>query len=136
MTVPNSKECPCGKDVTYKLCCGRIHLDQRKATCAEYLMRSRYSAFTKGMGNYLNETHHISTRNESEKSSIEKWAKSVKWLRLEILNSTLGKTKDQEGTVEFKAYFKQGLFYKVIHENSKFIKTDDIWFYHSALEIS
>jgi|TARA_B100000795_G_C22805885_1_gene444851 SEC-C motif-containing protein len=133
MIINKSNICPCGKYRAYKACCGKIHIHITEAVSAEDLMRSRYSAFTMGMGIYLNESHCISTRNELEINNIEKWAKSVKWIRLEILNSTLGTLNDLEGTVEFKAYFKEGLINKVIHENSKFIKTDNIWFYHSAL---
>lgn len=133
MTIPNSKKCPCGKNKTYLSCCALGHQNHSVLSTAEDLMRSRYSAFVKGNGEYLNSTHHIETRNESEKTTIEKWAKSVKWIKLEVLNSTLGSENDKEGTVEFKAHFKQGLFSKVIHENSRFIKVDQLWFYHSAL---
>ena len=130
---PKSIKCPCGNDATYNMCCGVIHLDSKKANSAEDLMRSRYTAFTLGMGAYLNDTHYRLTRNESEKKSIEDWSKSVKWLGLDILKSTLGKEGHSTGTVEFKAHFKEGLFKKVIHENSTFIKENESWYYVSAL---
>ena len=96
-------------------------------------MRSRYTAFALGMGQYLNDSHHKTSRNEAEKESIEKWAKSVKFIKLEILNSTLGNIDDTNGTVEFKAHFKQGLFKRVIHENSSFIKEDGSWYYLGSI---
>ena len=43
-------QCPCGLDKTYTDCCEIIHKDISKATTAEQLMRSRFVAFTKGMG--------------------------------------------------------------------------------------
>ena len=50
-------------------------------------MRSRYSAFVLANGDYLMATHHKSTRPIKEKKAIVKWAKSVQWLKLEILES-------------------------------------------------
>ena len=133
MPIPKSKLCPCGRSNTYIKCCKEVHLDLNKAFSAEDLMRSRYTAFTLGMGDYLNRSHHINTRNESEKTSIEEWAKSVKWIRLEIISSTMGGENDQKGTVEFKAHFKQGLFKKLIHENSTFIKEEGKWYYLGSI---
>jgi SEC-C motif-containing protein len=129
MIVPKAEKCPCGKDKTYQKCCGEVHMDSQPAICAEDLMRSRYTAFTLGMGQYLNDSHSKSTRNEDEKDSIAQWSKSVKWIKLEVLNSSLGQCEDTKGTVEFKAHFKQGLFKKVIHENSSFIKEEGKWYY-------
>lgn len=133
MKIHKAEKCPCGKNQTYKNCCEKIHINFSTAICAEDLMRSRYTAFTLGMGQYLNDSHHKTSRNESEKESIEKWAKSVKFIKLEILNSTLGNIDDTNGTVEFKAHFKQGVFKRVIHENSSFIKEDGSWYYLGSI---
>lgn len=133
MSISEFKKCFCGREKTYKICCGEIHLGLKNPSCAEDLMRSRYSAFVLGLGDYLNNSHHINTRNESEKEAIENWAKSVKWIELKVINSTLGTEKDEVGTVEFKAYFKQGLFKKVIHENSTFKKVDGRWYYLGSI---
>lgn len=40
-------------------------------------------------------------------NEIVTWARSVKWIRLEILNVTGGKENNSEGSVEFKAYFEE-----------------------------
>ena len=133
MKIYKAEKCPCGKDQTYKKCCEKFHMNFSIATCAEDLMRSRYTAFTLGMGQYLNDSHHKTSRNEAEKESIEKWAKSVKFIKLEILNSTLGNKDDINGTVEFKAHFKQGVFKRVIHENSSFIKEYGRWYYLGSI---
>ena len=50
-------------------------------------------------------THHKSTRPTKEKKAIVKWAKSVQWMRLEVLETTKGSENDLEGTVTFNAYF-------------------------------
>ena len=121
--------CPCGRHKSYSTCCGLVHQDTRNAVCAEDLMRSRYVAFTKGDGDYLMKSHHSSTRPISEKEEIEKWSKSVRWKELKVVGSTKGTETDDEGTVEFKAYFKERGIKRVIHENSKFVREYGIWVY-------
>jgi len=128
------KNCPCGRGRVYKDCCGIVHRSISFATTAEDLMRSRYTAFTKAKGDYLLESHHISTRPVDEMNEIISWAKSVKWLRLEILNATNGGVDDSEGTVEFKAYFKSKGKVDCIHENSKFVKESGVWYYLEKIE--
>lgn len=131
--IPKSKQCPCGNNKTYSSCCGRIHLDQSQAKSPEELMRSRYTAFTLANGDYLNQSHHESVRKAEEKEETEKWAKSVKWMGLDVLEASLIDENSTEGFVEFKAHFKSGLFKKVIHEKSRFRKENGIWFYVDAV---
>ena len=83
--------CPCGSSREYDDCCLLVHQNISNAITAEQLMRSRYTAFVKAMGDYLMESHHSSTRSYSEKIEIVNWTKSVEWERLEIINSTKGK---------------------------------------------
>lgn len=121
--------CPCGRNKPYAVCCEPVHNDIQLAITAEDLMRSRYSAFTLGMGSYLFKSHHSTTRVESEKNAIEKWAKSVQWMRLEVLNTTKGMANDTNGTVEFKAFFMEAGKLQIIHENSTFSKENGHWVY-------
>ncbi len=129
MEYNNTINCPCGRPKTYAECCEKIHSDILKAITAEDLMRSRYSAFVLANGDYLMQSHHSSTRPISEKKEIIRWAKSVKWVRLEVLNSTKGTSNDNVGIVEFKAYFKEGFVTTYIHENSYFTKENGNWVY-------
>ena len=130
--------CACGSQTSYNSCCGKIHNNHTKAITAEGLMRSRYVAFTKAMGDYLMLSHHLSTRPISEKKEIVNWAKSVEWDRLEVLNTISGQSDDETGMVEFKAYFyTKSLGVKkldCIHEKSSFVKENGKWFYLSALD--
>lgn len=121
--------CPCGLSSTYEDCCAKSHQSLFNARTAEQLMRSRYTAFTKADGDYLMKSHHSSTRPLSEKKAIVKWAKSVKWLGLEILGKTFGEEGDNEGTVVFKAHYVDRNGAKFIHENSRFIKEKGVWMY-------
>ena len=127
-------DCPCGRNKIYQDCCGLIHKSLKEAETAEDLMRSRYTAFVKGNGQYLQKSHHPKTRpSKKEAIEIEEWAKSVDWIKLEVLNSTKGTSIDTEGTVEFKAYFYENSRVSIIHENSYFEKVSGLWEYKSQL---
>lgn len=120
--------CPCGRNKDYNDCCANPHQDLKNALTAEDLMRSRYTAFTKANGDYLMLSHHSITRPENS-NEIVTWARSVKWLRLEILSSTGGGEDDSEGTVTFKAHFKEKGKKRFIHEDSKFVRESGNWMY-------
>tara|TARA_R110001583_G_scaffold14849_6_gene61795 strand:+ start:20 stop:325 length:306 start_codon:yes stop_codon:yes gene_type:complete len=98
-------------------------------------MRSRYSAFVLANIDYLQKSHHSKTRpSKKENRDIEKWTKSVKWLKLEVLKTTKGIANDTIGTVEFKAFFMENGAINVIHENSKFSIENNHWVYVGANE--
>ena len=120
-------KCPCNPSKLYTECCKKVHNNIQVATTAEMLMRSRYSAFVLANINYLQESHHSSRRpSKKEKKEILAWAKSVEWIKLELINSS-------ENTVEFKAFFMDNGAINVMHENSLFVKENNCWFYKSAL---
>ncbi|WP_317132878.1 YchJ family protein [Pseudotamlana haliotis] len=100
-----------------------------KAKTAEQLMRSRYSAFVLANGDYLIESQHSKTRQPKEKKAIINWAKSVQWIKLEVLETTKGQIEDTEGTVTFNAYFYENGKVDVIHEKSAFVKENNLWTY-------
>lgn len=122
-------DCYCGSLKKYVDCCQLAHHDIQQATSAEQLMRSRYSAFVLANGDYLMRSHHSSTRPLKEKESIVKWAKSVTWLKLEILETTKGQAEDSQGSVTFNAYYMENGKMNHIHEKSAFIKENKIWYY-------
>ncbi|CAM3371560.1 YchJ family protein [Zobellia roscoffensis] len=123
-------QCPCNPKNTYSSCCQKAHESITNANTSEVLMRSRYSAFVLGDVNYLQKSQHSSTRpNKREKREIEAWAKSVTWIKLEILHSTKGTENDTEGSVEFKAYYTENGQMGVIHENSNFKRENGHWVY-------
>lgn len=126
-------QCPCNIDETYSDCCQKAHQNIKSVLSAEALMRSRYSAFVLANIDYLQKSHHSKTRpSKKEKRDIEKWTKSVKWLKLEVLKTTKGTTTDAEGTVEFKAFFMENGSINVIHENSSFSIENNHWVYVGA----
>ncbi|MEE3999218.1 YchJ family metal-binding protein [Tenacibaculum sp. FZY0031] len=116
-------QCPCNPAILYSECCAKAHQNIYSVTSAEALMRSRYSAFVLANIDYLQKSHHSSTRPaKREKKEILTWTKSVNWLKLEVLQST-------ETTVEFNAFFMENGSIDVIHENSVFCKENDHWVY-------
>ena len=126
--------CPCGSKQNYSDCCGAIINRKREAaTCLE-LMKSRYTAYTLADVNYLMLSHHSGTRPAtSERKGIKKWAESVKWMQLIIVDTWNGTTNDTEGYVEFKAmYFDNGQLSQV-HEKSFFKRENKRWVYVSGI---
>ena len=121
--------CHCGNNKIYQACCEVFHLNNGKTDTAEQLMRSRYSAFVLADGDYLMATHHSSTRPIKEKKAIVKWAKSVQWIRLEVLETSRGTENDIEGIVTFNAYFFENGKVDIINEKSAFIKENKQWYY-------
>ncbi|NRA13177.1 MAG: Sec-C motif domain protein [Crocinitomicaceae bacterium] len=121
-------KCPCGRNKEYEDCCAKPHHNLSNALTAEDLMRSRFTAFTKADGEYILLSHHSDTRPENS-DTVVAWAKSMKWLKLEILNTTGGDENDSEGTVEFKAHYIDKGRRLFMHEDSKFVREYGNWVY-------
>lgn len=118
--------CPCNPSKLYKDCCFKAHNNIKDVISAEQLMRSRYSAFVLADIKYLHKSHHSTTRlSKKEYKELEKWTKSVEWVKLEIINTT-------EYTVHFHAFFKENGNLESIQENSIFCKENNYWVYLDA----
>ncbi|MCY1722966.1 YchJ family metal-binding protein [Prolixibacteraceae bacterium Z1-6] len=124
--------CPCGSKQDYTVCCGAIISDQREAGTALELMKSRYTAYTNADIDYLMRSHHSSTRPIKERKSIKRWAESVKWMQLIILNTWDGTSSDEKGYIEFKALFLENGQINQIHEKSFFKREKEKWVYVSG----
>jgi SEC-C motif-containing protein len=125
-----SGNCPCLSGEQYVDCCGRFHSASARASTAEQLMRSRYSAFVLLDSAYLMETWHPDTRpSELELDT------GIEWRRLDIVSTQRGGPLDNQGTVEFKAHFRQGGGRGVHHETSRFLKARGQWYYLDAVAL-
>lgn len=121
--------CPCGTGRAYGACCGPLHEGGARAATAEQLMRSRFSAFAVGDAGYLLRSWHSRTR--PGRLTLDP---AVRWTRLEILEAVDGGPFHTEGTVEFRAYFRErGGAEQVLEEDSAFAREDGAWVYVSAL---
>ena len=86
-------------------------------------MRSRYSAFTLGLHDYLLATWHASTRP----AALEPDPPGLKWLGLEVRKHV---PQDADhATVEFVARSKLGGRAQRLHETSRFVREGGRWFY-------
>ena len=117
--------CPCGLVASYDACCGRWHAGplHLQAPDAQTLMRSRYSAFVRELGDYLHATWHPSTR-PTEPVGFEP---GLRWLGLELRG--IGLQDADHATVEFVARSKLGGRAHRLHERSRFVREDGRWFY-------
>jgi len=111
-------KCYCGSAKGFQDCCEPLIKGAEKASTAESLMRSRYSAYATHAVDYLMATTHPSERKYHSKSEILNWAVSNQWLKLEIVNAT-------ENIVEFKAYFRDHLLVEQIHHEKSTFKFEN-----------
>lgn len=121
--------CPCGSGMGYGDCCAPLHLGKSKASTAEALMRSRYSAYAKHNADYLNRTHHPSTLDEELKANLKDSFERCEWTGLKITGRKAGTANDNEGFVRFEASFTQENKPYLLKEYSRFVKENGCWFY-------
>ena len=81
-----------------------IHNNIKLAKYPEDLMRARYSAFVVMNGEFLIASHHSSNRGKVDKKDLLNWSKSIKWIKLDVIEST---TNGDSGEVIFIAFYKQ-----------------------------
>lgn len=87
-------------------------------------MRSRYTAFAVGDGEYLRRTWHPQTR--PARVDIDA---NLEWRRLVILDRVDGGPFDDDGVVAFEAHWRQGARRGRMHERSRFVRVDRRWLY-------
>jgi SEC-C motif-containing protein len=125
-SAPLADPCPCGRPLAYAECCGRWHAGAA-APDAESLMRSRYSAYVRGLEAYLLATWHATTRPVALDLAS---TPAPKWLGLEVMShGEVG----ADATVEFVARCRVGGRAQRIHEVSRFRREDGRWYYLDAL---
>jgi SEC-C motif domain protein len=122
-----SSSCPCGSEAELASCCLPLIQGKRQAATAEDLLRSRYTAFTRGDVDYIVQTHHSKTRAEIKREEIEDWSKNSEWLGLKIVQKEAGTAADQEGKIVFLAQFKADGKVNDHWEQSLFEKEDGQW---------
>jgi SEC-C motif-containing protein len=123
-----TSRCPCGSDRPYEACCGALHRAFAEtgaliASDAQALMRSRYTAYTMDLIDYLLATWHPSTRP----ASLDRGESDLKWLGLEVRAHTR-QDADHE-TVAFIARSKVGGRAHRMHELSRFVREHGVWLY-------
>ena len=127
--------CPCGSQIRYPDCCDVYLRGKAIAPTAEALMRSRYSAYSKGDVEYLIQTQYPKKHKKTDRPMLLKTITNTNWMGLTVLKTQKGGVNDRRGIVEFVALYR-GLevmdpIYQ-LHERSRFIKEDGVWFYQDG----
>lgn len=126
--------CPCGGLKKFSECCQLFHRKDKLAEHAVDLMKARYSAFCVQDMDFIRFTHDPQTMQNFDFELNEKWAKSVRFNSLQILQSSEEKNKAQ---VEFLVTYTELASgeEKKHHELSKFRKQAGVWFFKEGKEI-
>jgi len=117
--------CPCGSNQPYTKCCQPVLEDHSRATTAEILMRSRYTAFVKKHDKHLLNSWHTRTRPKS----LNHEDFPVVWLGMEIHACENGEVEDTVGSVDFTTRYIEGGQLAHLREKSEFLKEDNLWYY-------
>ncbi|MEK9971713.1 MAG: YchJ family metal-binding protein [Ferrovibrio sp.] len=121
--------CPCQSGQSFETCCGPI-LSGSPAPTALSLMRSRYTAYTRGDVAHLARTLAPEHRAGFDAADVSAGMKSTQWLGLEILDTEAGGESDSTGIVEFIARFQSQGQSRALHERSRFRRDEkDGWVY-------
>jgi SEC-C motif-containing protein len=118
--------CPCGSKLKYKKCCQKYHKGALPAN-AEQLMRSRYSAYTLGLADYIIKTTHPD--NQDYTDDIDRWraeilafSRHTTFISLSVQSFSC---TGEEAYVVFEASLSSG----ILREKSRFVYTSGRWLY-------
>lgn len=120
--------CPCGSTLAVPACCGRFLAGAPAPTALE-LMRSRYTAYTRGAIDYLIETHDPETRGGLDVAAATAWSRDTVWAGLEIVSVSAGGVDDETGIVEFIARGATRGVAFAHRERSRFRRAEGRWVY-------
>ncbi|MFD9421728.1 MULTISPECIES: YchJ family protein [unclassified Streptomyces] len=126
--ITPTSPCPCGLPAAYGDCCGPLHSGTAAARSCEALMRSRYTAFVVQDAAYLLRSWHPDTRPPA----VE-FDPAMRWVRLEILDTTEGSAFHTTGTVTFRAHYTDNGRPGSLHEQSRFVRHQGAWVYAAAV---
>jgi SEC-C motif-containing protein len=87
-------------------------------------MRSRYAAFALDNADYVLASWHPDTRPADVEPDPH-----LRWVGLDVQESTGGGLFDAEGVVEFTAHYRDGGKPGTLRERSRFVRHDGQWVY-------
>ena len=119
--------CPCGRGAPLSSCC-LPHIEglTRPAT-PEELMRSRYTAYSRGDEPYLLKTWHSATRP----ASLDLSSSAARWVLLEVLRAAT--LSEGEGEVHFRATSLEEGRAWTLEEVSRFEREEGEWRYRDGV---
>ena len=116
--------CPCGSEVNYDQCCGRYVSGGAEPPTAEALMRSRYVAYVRNDIGYVARTTAGEALRTFDARAARAWSAAATWIGLQVLATDRGGAKDNEGTVEFVATYRQNGEIVAHRERSRFQRAE------------
>jgi len=119
-------QCPCCSLLPYTICCRPLHDEERSASNALALMRSRFSAYALKKSSYIVNTFVVEERGSQNYREIEASFANTKWTRLEILKVY---SEQEHQRVQFAAFCTRGNREFVLKEDSAFRKDEEGWRY-------
>ena len=128
------RDCPCGSGARYAACCGPLHDRTAIAESPEALMRSRFSAFVVGAGDYLVET--LAADHPDRAAPAAALARELgrakdkqRFLGLRILYANAA--ADEGEVLFFARIFEKGTD-RSFAELSRFVRENGAWRYASG----
>ncbi len=119
--------CKCGSGVMLDDCCLEFINSNKIPSTPELLMRSRYTAHALCNMDYIAKTMANKSLESFNYDEAVEDSKIIKWLKLDVLDSEI--IDNENGIVEFKAYYRAHNKKYVLHEKSKFKLINNQWFY-------
>ena len=95
-------------------------------------MRSRYVAYARQAIDYLETTSGGEARRTFQRNQVADWARSARFIGLEVTACEAGGADDSEGMVEFTATFEDQGREQKLHERSRFARVRGAWRYVGA----
>ncbi len=123
--MTDERSCPCGSKKDYAECCAPLHRGARRATTAVELMRARYSAFVRQEIDFVLDTAAPEGDREERREHIERWSRESTWHGLEIIDTEAGGESDDEGVVEFIAFYDDPDGDEVEHHERAFFRREE-----------
>jgi len=123
--------CPCCSGLDYSACCQPYLIGEKEAPTALSLMRSRYSAYAKGLVEYIVRTTH--PKNPQYQIHTKKWVEEIRRFIQETQFVKLEIEGFGDDWVAFIAFMVQNGRSVLLKEKSQFAKLDGKWLYLSGV---
>lgn len=118
--------CACCSQKQFKDCCEPFITGKQLPSTPVALMRSRYTAYSQALVDYIGDTMCGPAAQGFNKDEIAHWAHHIIWQGLDVRNSS---ENGNEGVVEFVASYEQEGRVNHIAEKSLFRRIRGKWFY-------
>lgn len=121
-------KCYCGSNKSFATCCQAFinsdDLQPAYPPTPEKLMRSRFSAYVIGNGQYIYDTYASSSQTLQSVDEINDWSEACTWIALEIHSKSYNELIENDISdqfVEFSAFYVSEDTLFELRENSRFV---------------